>query len=520
MKIIKMFVTADTRHIVLPWRQDLANLIPHARQLDHQGKRLLVIPNGHDETKVARNLGMPVPSPIMTRYDWCGSTPWKIQKTTAAMLVESPRAYVLNDLGTGKTRAAIYASDYLLRAGLVKRVLVAAPLSTLTPVWERELFRIVPRARMQVLYGTRDQRRQWLDRDADFYVINHHGLMLLREELTARGFQIVILDELAVFRNKSTGLWKAANAILEQAKFAWGMTGAPTPNAPVDAWAQIRLLTPERTTRTMTRFKDMTMRPVSNFKWLARPEANDIVFNAMQPSVRFTRDDVQELPPTSYVTREVKLDPAAFNAYQLLFKKMIMTTGKGETITAVNEGVLQNKLLQVACGYIYTDKKGVYDLPNQERLDALYEAITETARKVIVFVPFIHALQGIAKFLQSKKVELGVISGSTPRGARDRVFNAFQDTPSPRVLVAHPQCMAHGLTLTAANTIVWYTAINSLEIYQQANARIVRPSQTSKTLIVHLAGTPVEKVAYKRLQERASLQGMLLELFRNQDVVY
>jgi SNF2 family DNA or RNA helicase len=519
-----MFITADTQHVVVPWRQDLANLIPHAHELIHRGNRLLVIPNNHDEAKVARNLGVPVPSPILTRFDWLGSSPWEIQKTTAALLVESPRAYVLNGLGTGKTRAAIYAAEYLRsHKGLGFghcRVLICAPLSILNMVWERELFKLLPRAKVRVLHGTKDQRRQLLAEEAEFYIINHHGVSLLRDELIAKKFDIVIVDELAVFRNKGTGLWKSINAVIQGAKYVWGMTGAPTPTAPIDAWAQIKLLTPERTSKAMMRFKDQTMRQVSNFKWIARPEANDIIFEAMQPSVRFSLDDVMELPPTTYQTREIQLDPAAAKAYKLLFEKMAMITHKGETITAVNEGVLQNKLLQVACGYIYTDKRGVFELPNQARLDALYEVISETSRKLIVFVPFVHALEGIAKFLQLKKVDLKVISGATLRTARDKIFANFQDTSSPRVIVAHPACMAHGLTLTAANTIVWYTAINSLEIYQQANARIIRPSQTSKTLILHLAGTPVEKAAYKRLQERATLQGMLLELFRSQEVVY
>jgi len=519
-----MFVTADTNHIVIPWHEGLAQLIPHARELAYQGQRMLVIPNRHEEAKVARNLGVPVPSPILTRYDWCGGSPpaWRVQKLTAALATESPRAYVLNDLGTGKTRAAIYASDYLRRAQGMGRVLITAPLSTLTLVWERELFKLLPQSKVRIVYGSRMQRVKLLSEDADWFIINHHGLALLIDEIVNRGFDIIVIDELAVFRNKSSQLWKSANAVIQgtAAKYVWGMTGAPTPTAPTDAWGQIKLLTPDRTTKSLVRFKDMTMRQVGNFKWIARDQANDIVFSQMQPSVRFTRDDVMELPPTTWTTRQVKLDPAAAYAYKALFDKMVMTTKAGETITAVNEGVLQNKLLQVSCGYIYTDRRGVYELPNQSRLDELLDVIHEASRKVIVFVPFIHALGGIAKFLQKNKITVGVVFGETSRAARTKIFDAFQNTPQPRVLVAHPQCMAHGLTLTAANTIVWYTAINSLEIYEQANARPIRPGQTSNTLIVHLAATPAEKAAYKRLKDRASLQGMLLELFKNQDVEF
>ena len=80
--------------------------------------------------------------------------------------------------------------------------------------------------------------------------------------------------------------------------------------------------------------------------------------------------------------------------------------------------------------------------------------------------------------------------------------------------------MSHGLTLTAANTIVWFTAPYSNESYEQANARIVRPSQTARTLIVHMSGTPVERITYARLKARGRMQGVLLDLFRSQDVEY
>jgi SNF2 family DNA or RNA helicase len=518
-----MFVSSDTRHIITEWREDLASVIPDARVFDYKGEKRLLLPNTQDVAKVARNIGVAVPPPILTRYNWPGRrAAWAVQKVTAALLTESPRAYTLNDIGCGKTASAIFAADYLRRHDGVKRVLIAAPLSTLSLVWEAEIFSVLPQARVVVVYGSREQRLKLLAKDADYYVINHHGLPMLHNELAARGFDILVLDELAVFRTKGTELWKAANRIISEPsiRYVWGLTGSPRPKAPTDAWGQMKLLTPSRTTNTLRRFQDLTMRQVSNFKWVERPEANTIIAEQMQPSVRFTRDDVQELPPTTYVTREVKLEPEAARAYKLLFDKMVMLTQTGQTITAVNEGVLRTKLMQVACGYIYTDKHKVFVLPNQARLNALHGAVNETSRKVIVFVPYVHALEGIAKYLDKQKESVALVHGGTSSAARNRIFRAFQTEDKPRVLVAHPQCMAHGLTLTAANTIVWYSAIDSYEIYEQANGRIVRPSQTSKTLIVHLAGTPVEKASYTRLKQRASFQGMLLELFRNQEVTY
>jgi SNF2 family DNA or RNA helicase len=515
------YVTNDGRHVIVPFRDDLARAVPHARAFDYHGEPMLLVPNGSDEARVARNLGIPVPSPILTRYDWRGTKPWDIQRVTAALLTESPRCYVLSSMGTGKTRSVLFAADWLMRTHGVKRMLIAATLSTLTPVWERETFQVMMKRRVKVLYGDRAKRLKLLSEPADIYVINHHGLNVIQQALIDKAFDIVVLDELAVFRNKSTELWKGANAVLSapSVKYVWGLTGSPTPNAPTDAWAQVKLLTPNQTTRTMTSFQDQTMRRVSQFKWVPRHDANEIVRTAMSPSVRFTLDDVMELPDTLYVDRSVVLDTDAGNAYKMLYTKARLLTTQG-AVSAVNEGILQSKLLQVAAGYIYCDDKTVYQLPSSGRLRALEDTIAETDRKILVMVPFLHALSGVAAHLRAKHYDVAVVHGGTSRTLRDKIFTQFQTTNSPRIIVAHPQTLAHGLTLTEANVIVWYSPTTSLDIYEQANARIVRPGQTAKTVIVHLTGTPVESATYTRLRAKAKMQGCLLGLFAQQELKF
>lgn len=452
-------------------------------------------------------------------YDWLGKKPWDVQRVTTGLLVKSPRAYCLNSFGTGKTRSAIWAADYLRRTQPLGPVLITAPLSTLSPVWESELFKLNPRARVQILHGSKQERLDRLACEADWYIINHHGLALIHDALMAKGFSIFVIDELAVLRNSRTRWWRAANLLIYSGsiKYVWGLTGSPTPKAPTDAWAQIKLLTPGNTTRTFTRFRDLTMLQVTQFRWVRKPNASKLIHEQMQPSVRFSLDDVTELPQTTYRRFDVPLEPLAAKAYKLMLDKLRMQTNDGETITAANEGILQSKLLQVACGFIYTDDKGVIRLPVQPRLDTLLSIVESTDRKFIVFVPFVHALEGVAEHLIKAGEDIAVVHGGTPVGLRNKVFRGFQEQDSPRGIVAHPGCMAHGLTLTAANTIIWYSPTNSFETYEQANARIVRPGQTSKTLIAHLVGTSVERAVYQRLQDRKSFQGLLLDLFHRQD---
>jgi SNF2 family DNA or RNA helicase len=517
------FVSKDGRHVVVPWNVALANAVPHAKPLDWQGIRMLVMPNRPDEARIARNVGVSVPTPILTRYDWCGSKPWDIQRTTAALLTESPRCYVLSSMGTGKTRSVLFAADYLMRTGAAKRMLVVAPLSTLTPVWEREIFQLMlHRRKVTTLYGSREKRLKLLAEGAEICIVNHHGLRVLGKAVEEAGFDIVVIDELATYRTRNTELWKTANTLIsrDDVTYAWGLTGSPTPNAPTDAWAQVRLLTPAQTVRSFAAFQDLTMRRLTQFKWIPRPNANEVVQQAMSPSVRYSRDDVMELPACSVVDRTVKLDTDAATAYKMLYHKARTLSQKGEAISAVNQGVLHNKLLQVSCGYLYTDNKTVYAMPAQGRLDALAEVLDETDRKVLVLVPFLHALTGVASHLRSKGHDIAVVHGGTSRAIRDKVFTDFQAKPSPRIIVAHPQCLAHGLTLTEANVIVWYSPTVSLEVYEQANARINRPGQLHKTLVVHMIGTPVEQATYTRLRSRQRMQNCLLDLFHKQEKAF
>lgn len=536
-----MYVTSDRQQIILPWGEALARIIPHARPMEHQGQRLLVIPNRQVELQAVRGLGIRLPPAILYSYDWLGHKPWEIQRHTAALLTESPRAFCLSQFGTGKTRSVIWAADFLTRASPGSRgdskssigpVLVAAPLSTLTPVWEQELFRINPRARIKILHGSKQQRLDRLAEDADWYIINHHGLSLIQDALIDKGFGIVVIDELAVLRNRRTLWWKAANNIIRQpgVHYAWGLTGSPTPKDPTDAWAQMRLLTPQNTTQTFARFRDLTMRQLSQFRWVKRPGAQDLIHAQMQPAVRYTLEDVAELPPITYRTFSIELEPEAKRAYKSMFEQMRIDIARGETITAANEGILQGKLLQVACGFVYTDTGKTHKIPVTPRLEALQTIIDsiEPDRKFIVFVPYLHALGGVARYLTQNGEAVAVVNGATPLAQRNKIFSAFQDTRAPsgsygdpsinhiRGIVAHPGCMAHGLTLTAANTIIWYSPVNNYETYEQANARMYRPGQTSKTLVAHLIGTPIEAAVYRRLQDRSNFQGLLLELFHAQ----
>jgi SNF2 family DNA or RNA helicase len=508
-------VSARHKSFAIPYDKAIANLLPAAKTITvPQHGQMLLIPHTIDTTRLARNMGYSTPAPILTQYDWNKDSPFRTQMTTAAMLTMNGRAFVLSQMGTGKTRATLHAINFLMYEKLVRRTLVVAPLSTLVNVWDREIFQYFNHLSTGILHGSKAARLKVLNEKRDIYIINHDGVETILPELLARGdIDAVVVDELASFRNARTDRWKSLATLVAGRAFVWGLTGSPTPNEPADAYGQVKLLLPNNVPKYFKQFKRTVMHQVSQFKWIARPEANDIVHETMQPSVRYTRDDCVELPDTVYQDRKVALSPEQDRVYKELIRKLKLGFQEG-TVTAANEGVLFSKLLQIASGWVYTQDRKVVTLGNQDRVDQLIEVLNEAEGKVIVFVDFIHAANELYAILNNLKIPCSMVTGDVPAKQRNHIFNAFQNSPLPRVLVAHPKCMAHGLTLTAANVIVWFTPTTSLETYQQACARITRPGQTRKSLIVHLTGTPVETKLYRRLQQKASLQGALLEMFQ------
>lgn len=500
----------------MPAHKDVLSLVPGAQKIasgTYTGH--MVLPHTVEVVRLLRNLGHgdEVVSPIRTQYDWAGGKPFDSQIITADMLSISRRAYVLSEMGVGKTRATLYAFDFLAREGRVKRALIVAPLSTLVSVWENEIFENFPHLTTCVLYGDKKRRLKLLKEPADCYIINHDGVGVIRAELEARtDIDCLVVDELATYRNSKSERWKKLKPLAKRATYAWGLTGSPTPNEPTDAYGQVKLLTPENVGYSFKAFKDSTMRQVSQFRWVAKDEANDIVRGVMQPSVRFTRDQCFDLPPLTYSTRDVPLDPRVEKPFAEMMQAFA-TEVQGEHITAANEGVKLGKLLQLSSGFIYgADGKASY-IGGLERIRAVYDVLSQTEHKVIVLAPYIFQLELLNKAL-SKRYSVGMVHGATSDTERANIFTGFQRAATPHVLIAHPRTMAHGLTLTEAATIVWYAPIPSLELYEQANARITRAGQTKNTHVIHLVSTRVEAKVYSRLKNKAKLQGALLDLFR------
>lgn len=509
----------------MPTHPQIKALYPDALEMQHGTQTLAVLPHAETETFFLRKLGYDVPAPILSHYDWAGApatgpgSPFEVQRKTCAMLSMTQRGYVLNGLGTGKTKSALWAWDYLYGVGRCKKLLVVAPLSTLKFTWQREAFATLPHRVAVVLHGSKKKRLAELARpDADIFIINHDGVKLLEKDLVDPKWDInvVCIDELAVYRNGSSDRSKCMRRVAEKFDWVWGMTGGPIPTSPTDVWGQAKIVTPNTVPKYFGRFRDELMLKVTEFKYVPKSDAVERAFSVMQPSVRFTLDEVLELPDCVERSIDVLLGPTQMKVYKDLAKHCHSMVLNNE-ITAANAGAVMNKLLQVSLGWVYTSQGTTVSLDNSARVDAIVDCILGSNRKCLVFAPFKHALEGIHQALDKEGIEHAVVSGDTAAGARNDIFNLFQNTSKYRVLAAHPACLAHGVTLTAADTIIWAGPITSFEVYDQANARIRRIGQKFKQQIIRLQSTPVETKVYGLLDRNEMTQSALLKLFEEAD---
>lgn len=451
-------------------------------------------------------------------YNWPAPhniAPFRHQKETASFLAGHRKAFCFNEQGTGKTASVIWATDYLMKIGMLRRVLVVCPLSIMHSAWQQDLFKFAVHRRVDVAYGSASKRKEIIAGDAEYVVINFDGVQICKAEIINGGFDLVVIDEASAYKNAQTDRWKTMRDVMKHVKGLWMLTGTPAAQSPLDAYGLAKLVSPEGLPAFFAQFRDQVMTPVTMYKWAPKPQAKTIVHKVLQPAIRFEKRQCLDLPEVTFADRDAPMTPQQKKYYQKLRKDMLVEAA-GEEITAVNAAVQLNKLLQIACGSVYTDTGEVLDFDASSRLAAVKEVIDESANKVLVFVPFTHTIAQIHKHLNKHGISNDIINGDVPVHKRTELVKRFQEQESPKVLVIQPQAASHGLTLTAADTIVWYAPVTSVETYLQANARIDRPGQKNAMTVVHIKGSPVEGRMYSLLRNNMLTHAEIVDLYKHE----
>jgi SNF2 family DNA or RNA helicase len=502
-----------------------SELVPHIT--DYIEKSEVLADNGHyadmlvywgikEMQHLVKVYDSEVPSPITKDYNFPGMhTPFNHQKITSAFLSLQERAFCFNEAGTGKTSSVIWAADYLMTQRLIKKVLVICPLSIMYSAWQADVFKTAMHRTVGVAYGDSNRRKKIINGAYDFVVINYDGVGVVKEDIAKVGFDLIVVDEANAYKTVSTKRWKTLAKLITPSTKLWMLTGTPASQSPMDAYGLARLVSPANVPRYVSAWRDKVMYQVTKFKYVPKPSSRQDVYEALQPAIRFEKAQCLDLPPVVYQTRIVPLSVQVTRYYNEI-KNQMFVEAAGEQISAINAASKLTKLLQISGGAVYSDTGEVVEFDVSPRLSALMEVIDETEHKVIIFVPYRHTIQLVSEHLTKEGITNDIINGEVSATERAVIINRFQTQEQPRVLVIQPQSASHGVTLTAANTVVFWSPVMSVETYLQCVARIDRVGQVNSMTVVHLEGSEVERKMYQMLQSKVDNHEKLVDLYKEE----
>lgn len=443
--------------------------------------------------------------------------PHKYQQIAIDKIEELPRCGLFLDMGLGKTVITLTAiEDLMYNRFEISKVLVIAPLRVAEDTWSRECekWNHLKNLRIVKVLGSPQQRRLALSQEADVYIINRENVVWLTDELSGIGnewfFDMVVVDELSSFKSPKAQRFKALKKYITRSSRVVGLTGTPAPNGLIDLWSQMYLIdSGERLGKTVTGYRERYFTPnqrnqTTIFNYKLKDNAEQAIMNKISDiCISMKAEDWLDMPERIDSVIQVKMNSDEKAAYEKFEKDCYMQFVEGE-VTAATAATLTNKLLQYSNGAMYLPD-GSYAKTSDSKLDKLEEIIdTAGGKPILCFYSFRHDLERIKqRFKFARKLENSADINSWNKG-------------EIQLLLAHPAGAGHGLNLQAGgNIIVWFGLTWSLELYQQANARLYRQGQENAVIIHHLVteDTCDERVL-QSLQGKTEVQEDLLNALK------
>lgn len=433
------------------------------------------------------------------------------QKRMIEFVINTKHAGLFLTMGLGKTVITLTAVNELIYDRFeVSRVLVIAPKRVAEDTWtrEHEKWDHLKELRISKVLGTVQQRKKALEQDADVYVIGRDNVVWLVDHYSKKKhwpFDMIVIDELSSFKNPQAKRFRALRKTLSVTQRVVGLTGTPSPNGLMDLWAQVYLLDRgERLGRTIGAYREKYFRAGARngyvvYKWEPLKGAKEQIEKKISDiCVSMSAADYLTLPDRIDNVIPVKLTDAEMELYKRMEQDQLLQIEDSDVV-ALNAAAVMTKLLQIANGSVYSMEGTVVNI-HDAKLEALQEIIDTTDSPVLVFYSFKHDLDKILEAISGARVLNG------PEDIRD------WNDGKVRVLLAHPASVGYGLNLQeGGHTIAWYGLTWSLELYQQANARLYRQGQEKPVIIHHLiAEGTVDEQAMAALQAKDTSQAALL----------
>lgn len=436
------------------------------------------------------------------------------QKAAVQHIIDHEAAGLFLDMGLGKTVSTLTAVNLLMNVYMeVTKVLVIAPKRVAEDTWttECEKWEHLHGLRVSRVLGTEKKRKAALKADADIYVINRENVVWLVAQLKGWWpFDMIVIDELSSFKSNTATRFKALRQVRPMTSRVVGLTGTPAPNGLIDLWPQMYLLDMgERLEKTITAYRAKYFRPGRTngqvvFDYKPNTGSEEAIYKRISDiCISMKAEDYLDLPDMIEIPVEVSMNERQMAQYEKFEEEQVLKLQEEGDISAVNAAALSNKLLQYANGAIYDTERNIHEL-HEAKLDAL-EEIVEAANgsPVLVFYSFRHDVARILKRLKAyHPKEIG--------GQED--IQAWNEGKIA-VMMAHPASAGHGLNLQKGGHImVWFGLPWSLELYQQANARLHRQGQSQpvRNYIIMTKGT-MDADVRKALSGKTDRQDALME---------
>ena len=433
------------------------------------------------------------------------------QEYAKDFIIKNKKCGLFLDMGLGKTVTSLTAIDILMNDYLdVGKVLVIAPKNVAENTWTDEIQKWdhLRNLKVKCISGTAVKRRKALDEEADIYTISRDNVVWLVDELKKDWkFDTLIIDELSSFKNPSSKRFKKLKTVTPFFDRVIGLTGTPAPNSYMDLWSQIYLLDRgERLGKNITAFRRQFFNAYSRGMYVeydlkegAKEKIDDLISDICV-SMK-SKDYLKDLKEPIIIDYKVKLDNKEFKLYRDMAKEAVAEVTENDKVVALSAAVVTNKLLQMANGTVYGDVKKPFKI-HERKLESLEDILEQAQNEnILVFYNFQSDLENILlKFPEAKKFE----------GGEDiRNWNSGKI----KILLLHPASAGHGLNLQQGGSIiVWYGLTWSLELYLQANARLVRQGQKEVVRIYRLVTEhTVDERVIETLNGKKYKQDELLE---------
>jgi SNF2 family DNA or RNA helicase len=400
------------------------------------------------------------------------------------------------ECGLGKTVISLDAvNDLMFDSFDVVKVLVIAPLRVARDTWSRECekWEHLKHIKISKILGNEEERIRAIKSKAEVYIINRENVEWLVEYHGAKWpYDMVIIDELSSFKSPQAKRFKALRKVRPLIKRVVGLTGTPAPNSLIDLWSEVYLLDRgERLGKTLTGYRDRYFLPDKRNKeiiytYKAKDDAEAAIYERISDiCVSMKACDYLDMPERIDNYVQVKMSEKEEALYKKLEREMLLSFEDGD-IDAVNAAALSNKLLQMANGAVY-DENGAVKSIHDRKLEAL-EDLVESAngKPVLVYYAYKHDKDRILQVFKKKVRQIDSSQDITD-------WNSGEI----EIAIAHPASTGHGLNLQeGGHIIIWFGLTWSLELYQQANARIHRQGQTETVVVHHIitTGTVDEQV--------------------------